>query len=153
MIHSLPLKRETLYITNYLSGLLLVTFPIVLNGAIMILAKVYLGIPLTYAFQWLGVNLVLTFLLYTFAVFAGMFTGHMAAQVFYYLIFNFLAVFLENVINNVLYDLLFGFYRTSSKFDVWSPFIIYLDCLTDFIIMKVALAQSWFILLLVYSFL
>lgn len=121
MIHSLPLKRETLYITNYLSGLLLVTFPIVLNGAIMILAKVYLGIPLTYAFQWLGVNLVLTFLLYTFAVFAGMFTGHMAAQVFYYLIFNFLAVFLENVINNVLYDLLFGFYRTSSKFDVWSP--------------------------------
>ncbi|NMA65073.1 MAG: ABC transporter permease [Clostridiaceae bacterium] len=121
MIHSLPLTRDTLFTTNYLSGLFLVTFPIVFNAIILIIAKIVMGIPLNYAFQWLGVNFALTFLLYTFAVFAGMFTGHMAAQVFYYLIFNFLAVFLEFVINNVLSDFLYGFFRTSSKFDAWSP--------------------------------
>jgi len=121
MIHALPLKRETLYVTNYLSGLLLVTFPLVFNGTIMIVSQAVMGVPLNYGFQWLGVNFVLTFLLYSFAVFAGMFTGHMAAQVFYYLIFNFLAVFLERMITIVLDDFLFGYYTTTAKFNALSP--------------------------------
>ncbi len=121
MIHSLPLKRETLFSSNYLAGLFIVTFPLVFNFLIIIIGQAVMGIPLGYAFGWLGVNLSLTFLLYTFAVFAGMFTGHMAAQVFYYLIFNFLAVFLEYVINHILSDFLFGFSSTSLHSRAWSP--------------------------------
>ncbi len=121
MIHSLPLKRETLYTSNYLAGLFLVTFPLIFNSIIIIITQAVLGIPVGYAFGWLGLNLVMTFLLYTFAVFAGMFTGHMAAQVFYYLIFNFLAVFLEYIINNVLKDFLLGFSSTSLQTRPLSP--------------------------------
>lgn len=123
MIHSLPVKRDTLFFTNYLSGLFIVTLPLLFNGLILIIAETALGFRnINYAWIWLGANLVLAFLLYTFGVFAGMFTGHMAAQAIFFYIFNFLAVFLEYMIEGILHDFLFGFTSSSStSFVAWSP--------------------------------
>lgn len=124
MVHSLPLRRETLFVTNYLSGLFMVVVPLLLNTVILLIAESVLNIPsLSYTYIWLLVNLVLTFLLYTFAVFAGMFTGHLAAQTFYYLIFNFLAIFLEAVFNFVLRNLLFGYYEEGERLYSLSPLL------------------------------
>jgi len=124
MVHSLPIRRDTLFVTNYLSGLFMVVFPLLLNTVIFLIAEAVLKIPsLSYTFIWLLVNIVLTFLLYTFAVFAGMFTGHLAAQTFYYLIFNFLAIFLESVFNYVMSNLLFGFYEKGERLFALSPLL------------------------------
>lgn len=133
MVHSLPLRRETLFVTNYLSGLFIVAVPLLLNTAILVIAEAVMDIPfLNNTFMWLIVNLVLTFLLYTFAVFAGMFTGHLAAQAFYYLIFNFLAYFLQTIFNFILRNLLFGFYETGERFFALSPLLNINDIFRNF---------------------
>ena len=64
-----------------------------------------------------------TLLLYNFAVFAGMFTGHMAAQAIFIYIFNFLALFLETIIKSILGNFLFGYVSDTSSqtFESWSP--------------------------------
>ncbi len=124
MIHSLPVTRSTLFVTNYLSGLFIVCFPLIFNSLILIVFETVTGIPNSpYSWIWFGINLVLTFLLYSFAVFAGMFTGHLAAQAIFYYIFNFLALFLETVIRSILNNFLFGYssYYSSRTFDAWSP--------------------------------
>ena len=124
MIHSLPLTRSTLFVTNYLSGLFLVTIPLVINSLILIITEVLAGFPdLSYALIWIGINLITTFLLYNFAVFAGMFTGHMAAQTIFFYIFNFLVVFLEAVAVRIFHHFLFGYVSgySSSTFEAWSP--------------------------------
>ncbi|HBR03972.1 MAG TPA: hypothetical protein DD738_15335 [Ruminiclostridium sp.] len=123
MVHSLPVTRETLYVTNYLSGFFLVVFPIFLNSCILFIAETVLGLPYPNdILMWFGVNLVLTFLLYTFAVFTGMFTGHLAAQAIFFYIFNFIAIFLEFMIGMALDDFLFGYINNRSQnFEVWSP--------------------------------
>ncbi len=133
MVHSLPLRRETLFMTNYLSGLFIVTFPLIFNTVIVLITQAVTGFSnLTHGLLWLGVNLVLTFLLYSFAVFAGMFTGHMAAQAIFFFIFNFLALFLESMINSVLSDFLFGFSSNESKFEAWSPLYYILGLFSGF---------------------
>ena len=94
------------------------------NSLILIVFETVTGIPNSpYSWIWFGINLVLTFLLYSFAVFAGMFTGHLAAQAIFYYIFNFLALFLETVIRSILNNFLFGYssYYSSRTFDAWSP--------------------------------
>jgi len=129
MIHSLPVTRSTLFVTNYLSGLFIAGVPLVFNSIILIIFETVSGIPnLSYAWIWFGINLVLTFLLYNFAVFVGMFTGHLAAQAIFFYIFNFLAPFLEAVIKSIFNDLLFGYvsYTASRTFEAWSP-LYYLE--------------------------
>lgn len=124
MVHSLPLTRSTLFVTNYLSGLFLVTLPLVLNSLVLIITEMVAGFPnISYALIWVGINLILTFLLYNFAVLAGMFTGHMAAQAIFFYIFNFLSIFLEIVFVSILNNFLFGYASDNwfTKSLVFSP--------------------------------
>jgi hypothetical protein len=122
MIHSLPLRRDTLFVTNYLSGLFIASFPLIFNTAVLLVGTAALGYTgINYILLWFGINMALTFLLYSFAVFAGMFTGHMAAHAIFFYIFNFLAGFLEHMIDSLLSSFFFGYARTSSLFDTWSP--------------------------------
>jgi len=124
MIHSLPVTRSTLFVTNYLSGLFIAGVPLIFNSLILVVFEIIAGIPNpSYAWIWFGINLVLTFLLYNFAVFVGMFTGHLAAQAIFFYIFNFLAPFLESVIKSILNDFLFGYvsYTASRTFEAWAP--------------------------------
>lgn len=126
MIHSLPVRREALFVTNYLSGLLIVSIPLLFNSAILIITEAVMSFPdMSHAWIWLGINMALTFLLYSFAVFAGMFTGHMAAHAIFFYIYNFLAIFSEVMIGYVLNHLLFGYSgntgSASLHLGAWSP--------------------------------
>ncbi len=131
MVHSLPVTRSTLFVTNYLSGLFIVSFPLLINSLILVVAEAIAGLPdITYTWMWLGINLVLTLLFYNFAVFAGMFTGHIGAQAIFFYILNFLALFLERVIVSIFGNFLFGYISNDSLsvFKAWSP----LDYLNTF---------------------
>lgn len=128
MMHALPVSRECLFTTHYLAGLTLVYAPILLNFAVLFLGEAFIGIThLEHALVWLAVSLVTALLLYSFTVFAGMFTGHMAAQTIFYLIFNLLAIFLETVIRNVFANFLYGYgYAGSTLINPLSP-IVYIE--------------------------
>ncbi|NLL68443.1 MAG: ABC transporter permease [Clostridiaceae bacterium] len=131
MIHSLPLTRSTLYVTNYISGLVIVIIPLLFNGLILIITEVIVGIPKTsYTWAWLGVNLIMTFLLYNFAIFIGMFSGHMAAHAIFFYILNFLALFIEGVIRSIMVNFFFGYSYSyiDPTFEVLSP-LYYLETL------------------------
>lgn len=128
MIHALPIKREGLFITNYLSGLTLVFLPVILGGCILMIGYLAVGVThLEAVLLWVLVSLVLGLLLYSFAVFAGMFTGHIAAQAIFYLIFNLLVAFLDMVTVDVLANFLLGYSRPRySQFSPFSP-LLYIE--------------------------
>ncbi len=124
MIHSLPLSRKTLFWTNYLSGLTLCGLPVVLGGLFLLFGGLSIGVPFPHhVFLWLGVSLLVTFLIYSFAVFAGMFTGHMGAHTLFFYIFNFLALFFIIVLEFILSSFVYGFNGISFSYSQpFSPF-------------------------------
>ena len=128
MIHALPINRNSLFTTHYLSGLTLVLLPLAVSGVVLVVGELLMGIThVGYSLLWILVSAVILLLLYSFAVFAGMFTGHLAAHALFFLIFNFLAVFLEEVIGTVLSSLLFGYVRPyNSPVEPLSP-IVYIE--------------------------
>ena len=134
MIHSLPITRNSLFTTHYLSGLTLVMLPLLVSGAILIIGELVMGIThIGDSLLWILVSAIILLLQYSFAVFVGMFTGHMAAHALYFFIFNFLAVFLEEVTDTVLSSLLFGYSRQHGLLTPLSPIAYLENLLSDFL--------------------
>jgi len=134
MIHSLPITRNSLFTTHYLSGLTLVMLPLLVSGAILIIGELVMGIThIGDSLLWILVSAIILLLQYSFAVFVGMFTGHMAAHALYFFIFNLLAVFLEEVTDTVLSSLLFGYSRQHGLLTPLSPIAYLENLLSDFL--------------------
>ena len=134
MVHALPVSRKSLFITNYLSGLTLIMVPLLISGAIILVGELLMGVRyLMYAPLWILTSVVVSFLLYSFAVFAGMFTGHMAAQAVFFIVFNLLASFLLSMVSTVFNSLLYGFsYQNYNVTTPFSPFIHIPDLYSGF---------------------
>ena len=134
MIHSLPITRNSLFTTHYLSGLTLVMLPLLVSGAILIIGELVMGIThIGDSLLWILVSAIILLLQYSFAVFVGMFTGHMGAHALYFFIFNLLAVFLEEVTDTVLSSLLFGYSRQHGLLTPLSPIAYLENLLSDFL--------------------
>lgn len=110
MFHALPMHREGLFLTNYLSGLAFLWVP---NFAVFLLALAAEALNGTVVFSslftWLVVSCLLCLFFYSFAVFCAMFTGHILALPAFYLILNFLASFLTYLVEAIAREFLFGF--------------------------------------------
>ena len=110
MFHALPMHREGLFLTNYLSGLAFLWAP---NFAVFLLALAAEALNGTVVFSslftWLVVSCLLCLFFYSFAVFCAMFTGHILALPAFYLILNFLASFLTYLVEAIAREFLFGF--------------------------------------------
>ncbi len=129
MIHSLPVRREELFVTNYISGLLFMAVPQVIAtlagvfvcAAVGITELQYLMIALVYA---LG-NM---FFFYSMAVLVGMLTGQLLALPVCYIALNLLEIILEFIGKAIMAELCFGMdgIDSLSKFSVLSP-IYYLS--------------------------
>lgn len=116
MIHSLPVNRLELYVTNYLSGFLFLFVPEVIafvSAVLVCLANQIVCIQ--HLFLWFLCIAGITFLAYSLAVFAAMFTGQIVAMPFYYLIMNFLYVGCLYLLNQVVSLLCYGISST------WNP--------------------------------
>ena len=113
--HALPIKRDGLFITNYLSGL---CFLIVPNIVVFILTVTVEGIAgyLTMAplLSWLGAVSAMSLFFYSFGVICAMFTGHIVALPVFYAILNVVAVGVEFLVKAVLSTFVFGITRSSS---------------------------------------
>ncbi|MEG2323571.1 MAG: hypothetical protein RSA73_04160 [Anaerovoracaceae bacterium] len=99
MIHALPFNRFTLFNSNLVSGFILTVLPIIFSGIIllcmanptMLSNSEAIGTNIfTYeaVYTWLWQSLLLLFLVYVIAVFAGMFAGNMIMFVILAIGFN-----------------------------------------------------------------
>ena len=124
--HALPLRREDLFLTNYLSGLSFLVLPAAGVFLLTLLAELALGVlDLRGLLVWLLVQVLLSFFFFSFAVFCAMFTGHILALPAFYGILNGLAVGLLFLVNQVLSSFVYGYVdvgRLTELCDWLSPF-------------------------------
>lgn len=107
---ALPVRREGLFFSHYLAGLVMVLGPVLAASLLTLLVELAGGalelLPLGY---WLGYACSAGFFFYSFAVFLGMFTGHLLALPAFYLIFNFLVMAVVGMVQWALRSFYYGF--------------------------------------------
>lgn len=107
---ALPVRREGLFFSHYLAGLVMVLGPVLAASLLTLLVELAGGalelLPLGY---WLGYACSAGFFFYSFAVFLGMFTGHLLALPAFYLIFNFLVMAVVGLVEWALRSFYYGF--------------------------------------------
>ena len=122
--HSMPVRRETLYATNYLAGLACMVSSIVLAFALAGIAAAGFGVLdlATFGTACLAAVLAVVFF-YSFAVLCMMFTGQILAAPVFYGILNFLAVGMEYLVRNFAGTFLYGYsgYMAPETFTILSP--------------------------------
>lgn len=110
LFHALPVRREGLFLTNYLSGLSFLLLPTLVTFLLTILAELAAGyLNLGALCMWLTMQILLTLFFYSFAVFCAMFTGHILALPVFYGILNLLAVVMMVLVNETLRSFVYGF--------------------------------------------
>ena len=118
MMHALPLRREALFLTQYLAGLSFLLLPQLAIFILTAATEAALGClalwPLT---QWLLVQSGLCLFFYSFAVFCAMFTGHLAALPVFYGVLNILAFVMTSLTEAECSLFLYGFQSFPSP--VW----------------------------------
>lgn len=129
MIHSLPIRRETLYINHIISGLVLLVIPILLTSCVTFFVtnsiKEFQSIlTLSELFSWTGLIILMTCMMFFFTVAVGMMTGMSSAQGILTYIFLFLPIAMVTMVSYNLSFLLFGYSTTflDSKIEYLSPF-------------------------------
>lgn len=114
MMHSLPMNRKTLFCTNYLSGLAFLLLPnLAIFGVTVMIEVLYGCMNLGVLLTWLWVQSATGLFFFSFAAFCAMFTGNLLALPAFYVILNFLAVVLGNLIDTVLQEFYYGYWGST----------------------------------------
>lgn len=123
MFHALPVRREGLFVTNYLSGLSFLLVPNVIIFILTMIVEAACGhLNLAALLSWLGVVSALSLLFYSFGAFCAMFTGNIVALPVFYVILNVVAVGAELMIKVILSTFVFGMtYNRSISLGILSP--------------------------------
>ena len=107
--HSLPLRRETIFITNTLSGLLFFLIPHTIAAGLTLGVELILGAVDLYSIAlWAAFSMGMGLFFYAFALCVTMCTGQLLAIPVLYIIFNFLAVGFEALVRNLSGMFLYG---------------------------------------------
>ncbi len=110
MLHALPIRREGLFCTNYLSGLAFLLLPNLGVFLLGLLAAALNGaVVFSSLFTWLVAVSLMELYFYSFGVLCAMFTGHILALPALYLILSFLPLTLAYLVKNLVSTFLFGF--------------------------------------------
>lgn len=128
-IHSLPVKREALFLQHIVTAMIILTVPVAMIAGCLIIMKPLLPVSL-YSLKhiaiWFTGTLAMNVLLFSGTVFVGMFTGMSMLQgVFAYVLFFFSAGIFVLLMFNLKY-FLHGFayeYYLSYNIDKIAPFI------------------------------
>ncbi len=110
MFHALPMTRQTMFITNYLSGLVYMLAPNLIIALLLIPIGAARGdLDMISVLTWLGVVSGTEFFFFSFAAFCGQFTGVLVALPVFYLIWNFAVYVLELVVSCFMELLVWGY--------------------------------------------
>lgn len=109
MMHSLPIKREGLFLTSYLSGLSFMIVPNVVVFIITLLVEAAYGaVDMGSLLTWLAVCSMLNVFFFSFAALCATFTGHVLVLPVVYGILNFVVVGAETLLMQIFRALSFG---------------------------------------------
>ncbi len=112
-MHALPLRREALFFTSWLSGLSFLLLP----HALVVVLTLLVGLLILPLWTMLAQTMLLWFLaqsalclfFFSFAAFCAMFTGHILALPAFYGILNGLVAGILYLVQNLCSELLYGF--------------------------------------------
>lgn len=109
-MHILPIRREGLFVTSFLSGYAMVLIPFAVTGGLCVLVTAAFGLfePMGVAVTILGV-LGESFFYFSSATLAAFITGNVFAMPAIYLLLHFLEAILDLVLSNFARGFLFGF--------------------------------------------
>lgn len=128
LYHALPIRREGLYLTNYLSGL---SFPVLPLGVVFLFTLAVEAVSGTLLLwpllQWLIAQVCFALFFYSFAAFCALFVGHIMALPVFYGILNFLAFGMSQLLSELFRQFVYGYHSwpAMSQLAQWlSPFIV-----------------------------
>ena len=128
LYHALPIWREGLYLTNYLSGLSFLVLPL---GAVFLFTLAVEAVSGTLMLwpllQWLIAQVCFALFFYSFAAFCALFVGHIVALPVFYGILNFLAFGMSQLLSELFRQFVYGYHSwpAMSQLAQWlSPFIV-----------------------------
>ncbi len=108
---SLPLKREGLFLTNYLAGLTVSIIPIVITIVLTMLVEIcFGGLELKSLMTMLFVSVSCTILFFSLATLCAVATGNIVAMPVFFLILNFLAYGIYALVKWLAATFVFGLY-------------------------------------------
>jgi len=146
-MHALPFSRKALYLTNFLSGLLLMGIPILANTLVIIFLT---GFQLTaFALEWMGIAFLICAFAFAVTALAATISGTVLMHIFNALLLNFIATFAYEAIKMYLMRYLYGYdvYNMNDrgmKLNVFSAFIGYRNVLIIMIYIIMFFFISWF---------
>ena len=106
---ALPVRRETLFLTNYLTGLLLCAAPALLSSLLLWAVGAGFGAAaLVPAMQVFAATMLGFLLFFSFAVLVCCVVGQMAAMPIVYVILNFTFFVLEAIMRHLLFTFVYG---------------------------------------------
>ena len=107
---SLPVRREGLFLTHYLSGLSFLIVPNVVIFLLTLAVEAAGGcVVMKGLLFWLAVACGESFFFYSLAVFCAMFTGHILALPAFYVIVNFFVLTVTGLVTTVFEVFYYGF--------------------------------------------
>jgi len=110
MLHALPIRREGLFLTNWVSGLCFFLVPNAVVTLIALGAEAYCGsVQWGLTLRWLALHTVVAMFFFCFAVCCAMFTGHILALPVFYGVLNALVAGLSMLVDHALDVLLVGY--------------------------------------------
>ena len=128
LAHTLPIRREGLFLTNFLSGMAMMLIPYVIIGVLCILVSVVGGCfdPKGLAVTILTV-LGLSFFYFASATFVAFVTGNIFALPAVYFMLHFLAVLLDWLVSTFAQGFLFGLSGGYTGVVEWLSPTVYLE--------------------------
>lgn len=127
-IAALPVSRETMFSTQYLTGILFCLVPQVINLLVSLVASFVTSAGVSLAIlQMFAMNLLTYVFFFSFAVFIAMLTGHILALPVLYAILNFTVVVLEMIIRSIGEAFLYGMSASGYTLSAFSPLVHILD--------------------------
>ncbi len=113
-MHTLPIRREGLFLTNWLSGYCFFLIPNAVVALLTVAAEAFAGaMNLWNILMWFLIQSGTALFFYSFAVFCAMFTGHVLALPAFYGILNVLAVALSAIADTLLTFFILGYSASS----------------------------------------
>ena len=109
LMHTLPVRREGLFVTNFLSGLTMLLIPFAVTGALCVLISAAFGLfePVGLLVTILGV-LGESFFYFSSATLAAFITGNVFAMPALYLLLHFLEAVLDLLLSSFAAGFIFG---------------------------------------------
>ena len=127
MMHTLPIRREGLFVTNVLSGLTMMAIPYAVTGVLLVLVTMLFG-----GFEPVGVLVTIlgvageSIFFFGLATFCAFIVGNVFMLPALYGLLNFLAVLTDFTVNLLAQGFCFGIYSSYSGTVEWLSPVVYL---------------------------